>query len=39
MMVVEETTEIGVYERIGVAEWDEHAFQRCNPQAKDYILA
>jgi hypothetical protein len=39
MMVVEETTELGVYERIGIAEWDEHAFQRCNPQAKDYILA
>ena len=39
MMVVEETTKLGVYERIGIAEWDEHAFQRFNPQAKDYILA
>ena len=39
MMVVEETTELGVYERIGIAEWDERAFQRFNPQAKDYILA
>jgi hypothetical protein len=39
MMVVEETTEPGVYERLGIAEWDERAFQRFNPQAKDYILA
>jgi Heterokaryon incompatibility protein (HET) len=38
MMVVEQTAEVGVYERIGIAEWDEHAFERCNPQAKHYLL-
>jgi hypothetical protein len=38
MMVVAQTAEVGVYERIGIAEWDEHAFERCNPQAKHYIL-
>jgi hypothetical protein len=38
LMVVKQTTEVGVYERIGIAEWDEHAFVRCNPQAKHYLL-
>jgi hypothetical protein len=39
MMAVEPTGEAGVYERIGIAEWNEHSFARCNPQAKNYLLA
>jgi hypothetical protein len=38
LMVVKPTVEAGVHERIGIAEWDEHAFARCNPQTKHYLL-
>lgn len=38
MMVVAQTAEVGVYERIGIAEWEVHAFERHNAQARHYIL-